>query len=60
MHIDEALHLRRSIRGFLPREVPEATIREIFDRAQLTLSKLQHSTVDGSIVRSRFSPGQLI
>lgn len=34
MNVDEAIRRRRSIRGFLPREVPEDTIREIFALAQ--------------------------
>lgn len=34
MTIDEAIRLRRSVRGFLPREVPDATLREVFTLAQ--------------------------
>jgi nitroreductase len=34
MNVDEAIRLRRSVRGFLPREVPEATLHEIFALAQ--------------------------
>lgn len=34
MNVDEAIRLRRSVRGFLPREVPEATLREAFMLAQ--------------------------
>ena len=34
MCVDEAIRLRRSVRGFLPREVPEATLREVFALAQ--------------------------
>jgi nitroreductase len=34
MSVDEAIRLRRSVRGFLPREVPEATLREVFALAQ--------------------------
>jgi nitroreductase len=34
MNLDEAIRLRRSVRGFLPREVPEATLHEIFALAQ--------------------------
>jgi nitroreductase len=34
MTIDEAIRRRRSVRGFLPDEVPEATLREIFELAQ--------------------------
>src|SRR6185369_10147682 len=30
MNLDEAIRLRRSVRGFLPREVPEATLHEVF------------------------------
>jgi nitroreductase len=32
--VDEAIRLRRSVRGFLPDEVPEATLREVFGLAQ--------------------------
>ena len=32
--VDEAIRLRRSVRGFLPDEVPEATLREVFALAQ--------------------------
>jgi nitroreductase len=34
MSVDEAIRLRRSVRGFLPREVPEAILREVFTLAQ--------------------------
>lgn len=34
MSVDEAICLRRSVRGFLPDEVPEATLREVFELAQ--------------------------
>jgi nitroreductase len=34
MNVDEAIRLRRSVRGFLPREVPEGTVREVFMLAQ--------------------------
>lgn len=34
MSVDEAIRLRRSVRGFLPREVPEATLREVFSLGQ--------------------------
>jgi nitroreductase len=34
INVDEAIRLRRSVRGFLPREVPEATLREVFALAQ--------------------------
>lgn len=34
MTLDEAIAGRRSVRGFLPREVPAGTIREIFSLAQ--------------------------
>lgn len=34
MNIDEAVRRRRSVRGFLPDEVPEATLREVFELAQ--------------------------
>jgi nitroreductase len=32
--VDEAIRLRRSVRGFLPDEVPEVTLREVFELAQ--------------------------
>src|SRR6266702_2947914 len=38
MNVDEAIRLRRSVRGFLPREVPEATLREVFALAQFAPS----------------------
>ena len=38
MSVDEAIRRRRSVRGFLPDEVPEATIREVFELAQLAPS----------------------
>lgn len=34
MGLDEAIRRRRSVRGFLPDEVPEATLREVFELAQ--------------------------
>jgi nitroreductase len=34
MSLDEAIRRRRSVRGFLPGEVPEATIREALELAQ--------------------------
>lgn len=34
MTLDEAIVNRRSVRGFLPREVPDETIREVFELAQ--------------------------
>lgn len=34
MDLDEAIVSRRSVRGFLPKEVPEVTIREVFELAQ--------------------------
>lgn len=34
MTLDEAILKRRSVRGFLPQEVPEQTIREVFELAQ--------------------------
>jgi nitroreductase len=34
MSVDEAIRRRRSVRGFLPDEVPEATLREAFELAQ--------------------------
>ena len=38
MSVDEAIRLRRSVRGFLPREVPEATLHEVFALAQFAPS----------------------
>jgi hypothetical protein len=34
LNVDEAIRRRRSVRGFLPDDVPEATLREIFELAQ--------------------------
>jgi len=34
MAVDEAIRRRRSVRGFLPDEVPESTLREVFELAQ--------------------------
>ncbi|SEJ82715.1 Coenzyme F420:L-glutamate ligase [Marinovum algicola] len=34
MTVDEAITRRRSVRGYLPDEVPEATLREVFGLAQ--------------------------
>ena len=34
MTLDEAIRNRRSVRGFLPEEVPEAPLREVFELAQ--------------------------
>jgi nitroreductase len=34
MTIDEAIRRRRSVRGFLPDQVPEATLRDVFELAQ--------------------------
>ena len=38
MSVDEAIRLRRSVRGFLPREIPETTLREVFTLAQFAPS----------------------
>jgi len=38
MSVDQAIRLRRSVRGFLPSEVPEATLREVFALAQFAPS----------------------
>ena len=38
MTVDEALRARRSVRGFTGQQVPEATLREIFEVAQATPS----------------------
>jgi hypothetical protein len=34
MSLDEAIRQRRSVRGFLPTEAPESTLREVFELAQ--------------------------
>ncbi len=34
MSLDEAIRTRRSVRGFLPREVPDSLLREVFALAQ--------------------------
>jgi nitroreductase len=34
MNVDEAIRGRRSIRGFLPEQVPEALVREIIEEAR--------------------------
>jgi len=34
MDLDQAIRIRRSVRGFLPREIPEPVLREVFDLAQ--------------------------
>jgi nitroreductase len=34
LDIDDAIRRRRSVRGFLPDEVPETTLREVFELAQ--------------------------
>src|ERR1700710_386601 len=36
--VDEAIRQRRSVRGFLPDEVPEATLHGVFALAQLSPS----------------------
>lgn len=38
LSVDEAIRRRRSVRGFLPDEVPEATLKEVFALAQLAPS----------------------
>jgi nitroreductase len=38
MSVDEAIRQRRSVRGFLSDEVPESTLREVFQLAQLAPS----------------------
>jgi hypothetical protein len=38
MTLDDAIRARRSVRAFLPTEVPEATLHEIFELAQWTPS----------------------
>ena len=34
MSLDEAIRTRRSVRGFLPREVPQPLLDEVFELAQ--------------------------
>jgi nitroreductase len=34
INVDEAIRLRRSVRGFLPDEIPEVVLREVFELAQ--------------------------
>ncbi|MDR3453442.1 MAG: nitroreductase [Rhodoferax sp.] len=38
MNLDDAIRLRRSVRGYLPTEVPQVTLHEVFDLAQLAPS----------------------
>ena len=38
MSVDESIRRRRSVRGFLPDEVPERTLREVFELAQFAPS----------------------
>jgi nitroreductase len=38
LSVDEAIRRRRSVRGFLPEEVPEPALREVFELAQLAPS----------------------
>jgi len=38
MNVDQAIRQRRSVRGFLPTPVPAATLREVFELAQLAPS----------------------
>jgi nitroreductase len=38
LSVDDAIRRRRSVRGFLPTEVPHATLREVFQLAQHTPS----------------------
>lgn len=38
MTVDEAIRRRRSVRGYLPDEVPEAILKEVFELAQLAPS----------------------
>ncbi len=38
LSLDEAIRRRRSVRGFLPDEVPEALLREVFALAQFAPS----------------------
>ena len=38
MNLDDAIRLRRSVRGYLPTEVPQSLLREVFELAQYTPS----------------------
>jgi nitroreductase len=38
MSFEESIRSRRSVRGFLPKEVPDATLKDVFQLAQLTPS----------------------
>lgn len=38
MSFEDAIRCRRSVRGFLPKEVPDSTLKEVFQLAQLTPS----------------------
>ncbi len=38
LSVEDAVRRRRSVRAFLPNEIPEATLREIFELAQLAPS----------------------
>ena len=38
MDVDDAIRQRRSVRGFLPHEVPDAVLREVFELAQFAPS----------------------
>lgn len=38
MSLDDAIHQRRSVRGFLPAPVPEAVLKEVFSTAQFAPS----------------------
>lgn len=55
MTLDEAILKRRSVRGFLPREVPDHAIREVFELAQRAPSNcnvqpwLSHVVSGGSL-----------
>lgn len=38
MTLDDAVRHRRSVRAFLPKEIPDAVLREVLELAQLTPS----------------------
>lgn len=57
MTVDEALRARRSVRGYLDKEVPREVIREVFDVAQMTPSNcnvqpwISHVVSGGTLTR---------
>jgi len=59
MSVDEAIRFRRSVRGFLPREVPEEILRDVFALAQWAPSNcnvqpwMPHVVSGGALKRVR-------